>query len=1060
MTSDDLDGHAEVEASPSDAHVAREAQPQQAQPQSEPAQALDQQSDPSGADQQAAQKSLRASTIGVALILCLVATILNLPYQYSEVKVIGDVTSRVDFQFEQSTTPVMAGWPYRYLIDYSADEVNESPLRVFSIQAFAFDLGLAVFVVTVIVFFVYRRNRRVILRRMKKRSISIADLLTLTILLAIPFGYWQRLGVVHRKQTQLVQEVRNEGGHATMSTWVPSLLASRLPDAMLTRLRKVRRIRVEYPSDELAEKAIANQPTTCLRLGGGQYDLQRLEQLANRPHLHDVRISGRVITGHTIQCIASVPRLKTLNLSRTNVSAEAIGALPNKLQRLNLIRSDVVLGDLQTPPWSDSIEVLTVGHPDPGDVATLEIEGWPNLQTLTINELDSQANPVAMKVALTDLPRFSKIELDVFQKFDLTLRRLPELAEIKHLETDWQARLPRGGKVPGTLWCSRFEIEDAPLLEKFTIFGVDLEHFRVQGTPAFKFLGVGAFHRTVSAETYSETLSDGAAKALIEGLGRSDGPTLIDLDAVPLANADFSPLVNNKGIKELLLNNSATNFKQWKTLEGMDELRRLEVKQNEGDPTALKWILKTFPNLEHLSYPTVNFTGQGTYVIDDFALEIVDQPSLKTFDYDDDYGFINSVKLINVPNLEMSLDLSFARNVELTNASSIKRLVLQSPAHIKLSGVGGLQTFAGGGSEINDAVVEELAKCSELKTLTLAYPNATTDAIRQLANLKKLNSLSLPGAEVDDSVLEAWGAQPQLQHLDLRDTEITGPALQRFIKDAHLSSLFVSGAKGLNASDLDFLKDTSISELLVGDIGLEPETFKTLMGKGTLRRVDLSNSRVTAEMLDAIIQNGDMLEHLSLRGCKLAPQKLSLIAARHRRLTFDVSTSDVPTSVMTNLLGSRRVATYHEAKERRMMMGEDINWEPKALINTDYFLEIEQVVVGGPIGAGGQVIIAPSGSATIFSGPSAPIGTQIGRLLGQAFSQAAQATRGSDEPIEIEEPASDQAPDPDDPDEVPSPFVEITGSVDATEVPAKVDESPTPSEQLEESGSSNEEVQP
>jgi hypothetical protein len=96
------------------------------------------------------------------------------------------------------------------------------------------------------------------------------------------------------------------------------------------------------------------------------------------PHLEDLRIAGRVIDAAAIQSIVSHQKLHTLNLMRTNVSAEALqllGELPS-LQRLSLIHSDVELSEFVTPPnWTDVKDC-----PIDDAAVTSVLDSFPNLE--------------------------------------------------------------------------------------------------------------------------------------------------------------------------------------------------------------------------------------------------------------------------------------------------------------------------------------------------------------------------------------------------------------------------------------------------------------------------------------------------------------------------------------------------------------------------------------------------------------------------------------------------------------------------------------------------------
>jgi len=256
------------------------------------------------------------------------------------------------------------------------------------------------------------------------------------------------------------------------------IVALRLLISVVNRLRRIRAVRVEHSLAELVEQIVGLSEVALLRFGGGDYDLRLLEQLFGNPHLHDLRISGRVIDGRAMEWIASNRRLDTLNLMCINVSAEALASFDSLLclQRLNLVHSDVQLSDLGILFWFATIREIALSHPGPGDTASVEIASWLRLKKLSINDMESQTNAAVMKVTLADLPFLITLELDLFQKFDLTRRDLSRLTELNALEYSWTNRIPRGGVAPGQIWLSRLDAVGLPEFEKLYFFGVDLEY--------------------------------------------------------------------------------------------------------------------------------------------------------------------------------------------------------------------------------------------------------------------------------------------------------------------------------------------------------------------------------------------------------------------------------------------------------------------------------------------------------------------------------------------------------------------------------------------------------
>ena len=324
-------------------------------------------------------------------------------------------------------------------------------------------------------------------------------------LLAVPLGLWQRLTAVSKSEQEFAKQIQMQGGGVQLQAWAPAFLVSRLPEALISKLQQIRAVRLESATDQLLAQVVQQPGLMTLRIGGADYDLRLLDRLVSNPFIHDLRVAGRVIDTTTLQAIAAHPRLHTLNLMRTNVSAESLTLLNDLsgLQRLSLIHADIELSELKTPKWSSTIRELRLPHPEPGQSDSLAISGWPKLASLEINELDTQANSTVMKVTLADLPELENLGLDIFQKFDLTLRNLPKLKEITQLNYEWRSRIPREGTAPGRIWFAGLDIEGLPLMGDIELFAVDLEKLRVVGAPQIKTLGIAAFYLTYSQQPYA-----------------------------------------------------------------------------------------------------------------------------------------------------------------------------------------------------------------------------------------------------------------------------------------------------------------------------------------------------------------------------------------------------------------------------------------------------------------------------------------------------------------------------------------------------------------------------
>ena len=412
-----------------------------------------------------------------------------------------------------------------------------------------------------------------------------------------------------------------------------------------------------------------------------------------------------------------------------------------------------------------------------------------------------------MKIELENLPALETLELDLFQKFDLTLRDLASLKTIQELDFEWSARIPRGGKAPGKLWVGRLDIDGLPAIEELFVFAPGLEYYRTVNTPNFQFVGIGAYYRTFSNQRYAAELSPQAAKALINGLGQSEGPQVVDLDAVPLADVDLSPLCGNHQLTQLKLSQSETTLEQWKQLKPMTWLTKFTIQGNNGSAKAVPWVLDNFPHLEHFAFSPTTSSGQLFATSTMVRLEVVDRPELISIDMGDmTTSFFSVIRIVDSPKLTLPVKASNLSLLELVNSGSLTGLSVNGtfPENARLQGLRDLQFFAVGGKGVTDEVIGAIAKCSDLKTLTLAYPSVTQDGLKVIQQLGSLTSLSLPGTPLSDEIVAQWPDFPMMTHLDLSDTKITAKSVRKLAGSRGVERISLDRTE-MNPTDFQFM---------------------------------------------------------------------------------------------------------------------------------------------------------------------------------------------------------------------------------------------------------------
>ncbi len=274
-----------------DPNDAAEAVPDRDPPSDQPP--SDQTSDQPPSDQPRNNSPRRAALLTV-MVLGLGVVALNWPYRYTVAmsQGLGGMTTPVDFSPVADDPPRLGGWPFRFFVSYDATE-TQAAYRVIALCALLYNVGLAILPIALAAIYIYRRSRRIAVGKLSGKRITIADLLAITLLLAIPLGLWQRLTAVSKSEQEFAKQIQTQGGGVQLQAWVPAFLASRLPEALTSRLKQIRAVRLESATDQLLAQVVQQPGLTTLRVGGADYDLRLLDRLVSNPFIHDLRVAGR-----------------------------------------------------------------------------------------------------------------------------------------------------------------------------------------------------------------------------------------------------------------------------------------------------------------------------------------------------------------------------------------------------------------------------------------------------------------------------------------------------------------------------------------------------------------------------------------------------------------------------------------------------------------------------------------------------------------------------------------------------------------------------------------------
>lgn len=822
----------------------------------------------------------------------------------------------VDFAIPNIEAPILAGWPFCYLIEYRELPGSHAASRTFSIVALLYNLLIAVTVVTLLTFYISRRSSK-----NRAQKISIADLLIALFLIAIPFGWWNWTNQLQRADDKLAKQIIAENGICRRTAWIPAILSERVPLWFTNKFQRIRHVRIEQPSQEVVSQLANRHALQLLRIGGSSFDSSTLYPLAGSPHLKDLRISGRALSPSDIAWIGTFENLNTLNLQRTNITDTALNSCTklNQLRNLGLVHSSFPVEQLNSLEFTDHLRSLWIGHPQGQFDVEIKVDGWPELESFEIGDFDMPANGIPLKVHLSDLPKLKAARFDVFQKFGIHIEDAPLLETITTTKYNEANRRFSGRPSPGLLWVDEFVINGPNQLKGAVLYGPDITRLSIPDGSHMRQLAIGSWIQGANASSSYVKHDPQNIKSLLEGIASCKGLRGVDLISVPLEGADLSPLGDNKSIEELLLGNTQTSIKQWRSFAELPALKILDVQDCEIDFVDIDELIRLFPKLESLSC-TLNSDSGFPDFDSSQVLKIQDNSSLRSLDLGN-YGMqiLEGVSIKNVPNLAIELQLANATRIDITNAPSITGFLVDSPLPkaTQLRGVRDLDYFAVGGDNVNDSVVDCLQGCKELTTLTLAYTAVTSQRLERLPPMQRLQALTIAGTSLTDETIKSWSSLESLRYLNLQDSKLSSSSLSQLCQGKKIEELVLSRAE-ITPNDLSFLSELpKLTSLSVSQVGISPELLEAVLNRGNLLFLDLSDCDLTDKHMEVLTNANSGFQWISLQGSQLKDAHVIALLNANPGLLLELSGIEVSSGLMTRLLSTNRICSREQIELTR-----------------------------------------------------------------------------------------------------------------------------------------------
>ncbi|MEM6687906.1 MAG: hypothetical protein AAF664_00675 [Planctomycetota bacterium] len=908
-------------------------------------------------DNAAEQRRWRALVPTILTIVVVVGAAIaaNIPYQLKEVHFQngGSTDHFIDFRIYRNEPPVVAGFPYRFMMTQPASEMRDTPERsVFSFKALMGNviwiLGLGV----PLVFYALRYARRTSKQNSRGGvQVTLADGLVLMLLIALPLGWWQWNKREFELEQALISRVRSAQGRVATSAWVPSWVADRTPTWFSKSFVKMRGVQIENPGAEVADQLLGRRSLTLLRLGGGDYNIHWLHRLPKMRHLVDLRIGGRKPTVNHFRSIARIPNLTSLGLPHCDIRLETLDPLGDceTLRSINLAHTPVYRDDFRKAAFKGTLKHLILPRPpssfrenDAGESSRIVLSEWQNLVAVNFYDYESLMNSIPMEIEFQDLPRLKKIRLDPFQKFSIKLSNVPEFEEFA---VDWfnpSSRRTEDTKLPGHYWVENFEIENAPKLKEVTVYAPGVDRFEVRDVPSLETFNVTAFELIIAGQNFVKLSSD-ETERLLDGLSKCDLPAKIDLEAVEMGPTDLSRLAQANGPKKLLLGRCGLDGESLLTLRGAKELRSLQAYDAAVTSSQLNELVRGIDSLEELSVKLVGENARQEsyedFSIGSFAgglseeafygpvsLELKDHPNLRKLEIAEGGEYLTQLTIENCPQLEFEVTTSIAPGgtIRLVDSPRLQAIVVPEPLHaggIQLnSSLNALKRLAVGGEGVTPEFLKTLGALPQCEELTLISPAIDAESFGSLVLPPNLRTLALVDCDLRDDGVANWKVPQSLETLNLSRSRVASKGLERLLSSPDLLHVDLSHLETDTNDWLVHLKSEWIESLSLANTQVSIQGLSNRFPEWLrLKTLFLDNVETDGPLMPVLNKLSLSLEFIGLSGCEIdGPSILGLLGSR-QVLSADIPVERIPVNMAARWADSGRILSYQNYLFNRMM---------------------------------------------------------------------------------------------------------------------------------------------
>jgi serine/threonine protein kinase/Leucine-rich repeat (LRR) protein len=506
------------------------------------------------------------------------------------------------------------------------------------------------------------------------------------------------------------------------------------------------------------------------------------------------------------------------------LTVAAVGELPDEtyaLKSIDLSQSSVTDRDLAQLAAADGITELSLAQTRVSDAGLAALRPLTNLavldltQTRITNDASSALAPLRelrelslSETAITDqgvvkllttAPQLTSLNLSGTRVSDVGFEQVSGLTKLKFLGAE------------GTfLSDERYDalVETRPGLD-IAWDGRDIE--RALAKQIFAWGG------KVGIETRGGEVAMGLTEATQLPRERFSVTTVDLAGASDVTDADVAKLIALGKVRELDLGGTGVTAAGLKKLVGLASLQKIDLGSLPLPKPAVDQLARALPDTEiqidpkpdqRLAAQVLEIGGKvGVRTSDGQTAEVTAPGGLPRSDF-----FLRSVTVEGIAAADDALLAELAGCTQLDAVYAAGSGATDAGV-TALAAAGSLRELSIGGAAITSAALRPLSKLSGLQTLHLTGSSVDGDGLKALLPLDNLAWLTLDKTRIADADLVHLKGFPKLTRLSVADLPLTDAALPHLEKLNGLSELVVEGTKLTDAGVLeleDALADTAV----------------------------------------------------------------------------------------------------------------------------------------------------------------------------------------------------------------------------------------------------------